>query len=350
MEDHVFIGEKRIGYEDPCFIIAEAGINHNGDEILAKKLIDVAQLAGADAVKFQTFHAEMLVTESASKAEYQQAKTSSEESQYEMLQRLELSDETFFRLSEYAIRKGILFLSTPFDEQSVDLLDDLAIPAFKIPSGEITNNLLLRKVASKQKPVILSTGMSTLGEVENAVRVLRTSGSGRIVLLHCTTSYPAPVNSVNLRAMETLRCAFKVPVGYSDHTEGITIPVAAAAMGARVIEKHFTLNRTFPGPDHQASIEPHTLSEMVIAIRNVEQALGSGLKTPTQVEENIIQVARRSIVANKDIIAGEILSADLLSVKRPGTGISPQFLELVIGKRAKRDIRKNSLITWDIIE
>ena len=253
------VNRKKIGYNQPCFIIAEAGVNHNGDVNLAKRLIVAAIEAGADAIKFQTFHTDNVVTRTAEKAGYQKNTTSSEESQYEMIKKLELSDEVFLELSDYAKKRGIIFLSTPFDDESVDLLDRIDVPAFKIPSGEITNFPLLKKIAEKKKPVILSTGMATLGEVEDAFHYLKKCGVQEIVLLQCTTSYPASINSVNLRAMETLRCAFHVPVGYSDHTEGNMISIAAVAMGACVLEKHFTMDRTLPGPDHKASLEPHEL-------------------------------------------------------------------------------------------
>ena len=281
----MLIANKLIGRDQPCFIIAEAGVNHNGDINLAKQLINAAVEAGADAVKFQTFHADNVVTRDAEKAEYQKSTTSSDESQYDMIKKLELPDDAFRELSDYANDKGIIFLSTPFDEESVDLLDDIGVPAFKIPSGEITNFPLLKKIAEKHRPIILSTGMATLGEVEEAFLYLKEMGSKDVILLHCTTSYPAPFDSVNLRAMDTLQCAFKVPVGYSDHTEGLTIPIAAVAMGARVIEKHFTIDRTLQGPDHQASIEPHELMAMVKGIRDVERALGDGMKKPTPEEE-----------------------------------------------------------------
>ena len=333
-----------------CFIIAEAGVNHNGDKNLAKQLIDAAVEAGADAVKFQTFHAENVVTSTAEKAEYQKSTTSSDESQYNMIKKLELPEETFREVANYAESEGIIFLSTPFDEESVDLLDEIGVPAFKIPSGEITNFPLLKRITEKQKPIILSTGMATLGEVEEAVTYLKKHGADSITLLHCTTSYPAPVYSVNLRAMDTLRCAFQVPVGYSDHTEGITIPIAAAAMGAYLIEKHFTLDRTLPGPDHKASLEPQELTAMVKAVRDVERAHGNGIKGPTEEEEAIKRVARRSIVAKHDIHVGGALTEDDLAIKRPGTGIEPRYFDLILQKKAKVSIQKDQVIQWDMIE
>jgi N,N'-diacetyllegionaminate synthase len=350
MQNGIKIGNRLIGPRNPCFIIAEAGVNHNGDITLAKKLVDAAVEAGADAVKFQTFKAENVVTLTAEKAEYQKNTTGMGESQYEMIKKLELSEADFWDLSEYARDAGIIYLSTPFDEESVDLLDRIGVPAFKIPSGEITNFPLLKKVAEKSKPIILSTGMATLGEVEEALNYLRRNGAEDIILLHCTTSYPAPVKSVNLCAMETLRCAFQVPIGYSDHTEGITIPIAAAAMGACIIEKHFTLDSTLPGPDHQASLEPQELSAMVKAVRDVEVARGNGVKGPTKEEEEIKKVARRSIVAKRDICVGNVLKERDLAIKRPGTGIEPRYLESILQMKARVSIQKDQVIQWDMVE
>lgn len=344
------IAEKKIGLKNPCFIIAEAGVNHNGDITLAKRLIDAALNAGADAVKFQTFKADALVTFSAEKAEYQIKNTGTEESQYQMIKHLELSDQELQELFFYSQSIGIIFLSTPFDEGSVDLLDELGVPAFKIPSGEITNIPLLKKIAEKKKPIILSTGMATLGEVEESVVSLHQYGAKEIILLHCTTSYPAPINSVNLLAMETLHNAFKVPVGYSDHTQGITIPVAAVALGACVLEKHFTIDRNLPGPDHQSSLEPDELKAMVQAIRDVECAFGNGVKFPSKEEEIIKKVVRKSIVAISDINAGDFILPNHIAIKRPGTGIEPKNFKFLVGKRAKNVILKDQVIMWDMIE
>jgi N-acetylneuraminate synthase len=341
----ISIGNWKIGDGEPCFIIAEAGVNHNGDLALAKRLIDAAADAGSDAVKFQTFHAENIVTSKAVKADYQKVTTSSEESQYKMLKKLELAESIFFDLAEYASQKQILFLSTPFDTESVDLLDDVGVPAFKIPSGEITNFPLLKKIARKNKPVILSTGMSTLGEVEAAFFYLKKEGAQSLILLHCTTCYPAPVASINLRAMESLRHAFHVPVGYSDHSEGITIPIAAAAMGACIIEKHFTLDRGFEGPDHKASLEPLELKAMVQGIRDVGLALGDGVKRPAPDEERNKEIIRKSLVAAKDIAMGETITEDMLCIKRPGTGINPVDYSRVLGTISLRAIGKDEVIT-----
>ena len=334
--------------ENRTFIIAEAGVNHNGDIKLAKKLIAAAKDAGADAVKFQTFKAENVVIKNAEKAEYQ--KTVKEESQYEMLKKLELTEEDFEELADYAKKRGILFLSSPFDKESVDLLYELDIPAFKVGSGEITNFPLLRYIAKKRKPIILSTGMAILGEVEEALNVIRSEGVEDIILLHCVSNYPARIEDVNLRAIETLKQAFKLPVGFSDHTLGITALIAAVALGACVIEKHFTLDRNLPGPDHKASLEPNELKEMVQAIRDVEKALGDGVKRPTKDEEEIKRAARRSIVAKVDIPKGTIIAEDMLDVKRPGTGIEPKYIDMIVGKKAKENIRKDELVTREIIE
>ncbi|WFN35004.1 N-acetylneuraminate synthase [Methanogenium sp. S4BF] len=350
MQQQIKIENNIIGPQNPCFIIAEAGVNHNGDVALAKKLIDAAFEAGADAVKFQTFKAENIVTPTAEKAEYQKMRTGTSESQYEMIKKLELSEADFWDLSEYAKNAGILFLSTPFDEESVDLLDEIGVPAFKIPSGEITNFPLLKKIAQKSIPIILSTGMATLGEVEESVNYLKKYGAEEIILLHCTTSYPAPVKSVNLRAMDTLRCAFQIQVGYSDHTEGITVPIAAVAKGACVIEKHFTLDKTLPGPDHKASLDPQELTMMVKAIRDVEHALGNGIKGPNDEEKSIKTVSRRSIVAKRDLKEGDILTEEDLTIKRPGTGIEPKYVDSIVQKKTRILIRKDQVITWDMIE
>jgi len=344
----IVVGNRHIGEDEPCFIIAEAGVNHNGSVKSTKKLIDVAKDAEADAVKFQTFKAENVVIKNAEKAEYQ--KTAKEESQYEMIKKLELTNEDFKELSDYTQKKGILFLSSPFDKESVDLLYELDVPAFKVGSGEITNFPLLKHIAKKEKPIILSTGMATLGEVEEALNVTRNGGVEDVILLHCVSNYPARIEDVNLRAMETLKHAFKLPVGFSDHSLGITVPIAAVALGACVIEKHFTLDRNLPGPDHKASLEPDELKEMVKAIRDVEKALGNGIKKPTKEEDKIKKIARRSIVAKIDIPKGTIIAEDMLDVKRPGTGIEPKYIDMIVGKKAKIDIKKEDLITWGVIE
>ena len=327
-------------------IIAEAGVNHNGDLNLARRLIDVAADAGADRVKFQTFSADRLVTVSADKAPYQARATGSEESQHAMLRRLELSRAMHVELIGHCKARGIEFFSTGFDPASVDLLAELGASSFKIPSGEITNLPYLRHVGRYGKPVILSTGMSSLGEIEAALAVLEQSGTprSRITVLHCTTEYPAPMAEVNLRAMLTIRDAFGVAVGYSDHTPGIEVAIAAVALGAAVIEKHFTLDRTLPGPDHKASLEPAELEAMVRGIRNIEQALGSPIKRATDSEARNKPVARKSLVAARAIRAGEVLTEDNLAVKRPGSGVSPMCWDQVLGRKACRDFAADELI------
>ncbi|OGO58329.1 MAG: N-acetylneuraminate synthase [Chloroflexi bacterium RBG_19FT_COMBO_47_15] len=350
MSKRIRIGGRVVGENAPCFIIAEAGVNHNGDVNLAKRLVDVAMKAGADAVKFQSFKAENVVTRKAATAKYQAQTTGSAESQYEMIKKLELSAGNFVGLAHYAQKKGILFLSTPFDKDSVDLLDGLGVPAFKIASGEITNFPLIRYIAEKGKPVILSTGMSTLGEINEALQVIQSEGIKDIVLLHCTTAYPAKVEDVNLKAMETLRREFKVPVGLSDHTLGITIPIAAVALGACVIEKHFTLDKSLPGPDHQASLEPKELKQMNETIREVEKAMGDGNKMPTEEERQIQKAVRRSIVARVNIPKGTIITEAMLDIKRPGTGLEPKYMDKVIGAVARYRIQQDEPLTMNKLE
>jgi N,N'-diacetyllegionaminate synthase len=327
-------------------IIAEAGVNHNGSIELAKKLIDVAAKAGADFVKFQTFKAKTVVTRTADKAEYQKESTGAAESQFEMIKKLELNRTAHLELIQHCGKRDIRFLSTAFDHDSIDLLAELNIPFYKIPSGEITNLPYLRHVGRMGKPIIMSTGLSTLEEVRVAMEILLTAGLQKedLTILHCNTEYPTPMADVNLRAMLTIRDELGVNVGYSDHTLGIEVPVAAVAMGACVIEKHFTLDRNMPGPDHAASLEPDELKSMVSAIRNIEQALGYGEKKPSPSETNNIVVVRKSIVAKKDIKKGEVLSDSNLDTKRPGTGISPMEWDAYIGKFADREYQTDELI------
>lgn len=326
------------------FIIAEAGVNHNGSIEIARKLVDVAAMAGADAVKFQTFKAENLVCRNARKADYQMETTDRGESQLDMLKKLELTPEMHEQLIDYCRQKGIMFLSTPFDIDSLHYLIRCGIGIIKIPSGEITNYPFLREIGRTGKKVIISSGMSTLDEVRDAVKVLVDNGSGGITVLHCNTEYPTPYADVNLRAMLTLKEELGVDVGYSDHTRGIEVPVAAAALGASVIEKHFTLDKSMEGPDHKASLEPAELQAMVRAIRNIESALGSGRKEPSKSEKKNIAIARKSIVAKCDIDAGELFTEDNLTAKRPGTGISPMQWVQVVGQRAKRKFNTDELI------
>ncbi|WP_414838646.1 N-acetylneuraminate synthase [Carnobacterium sp. TMP28] len=327
------------------FIIAEAGVNHNGSIELAKELIKKGAEAGVDAVKFQSFKADKLVTIHAKKADYQVTNTgNNEESQYQMIKKLELDYDKHQELMDYATSLGVMFLSSAFDLESIDLLQDLGLGIFKIPSGEITNLPYLRKTAKTGKKVILSTGMSTLGEIEEALRVLRENGAKEITVLHCNTEYPTPMEDVNLLAMNAMKEAFKVPVGYSDHTLGIEVPIAAVALGATLIEKHFTLDKTMTGPDHKASLEPDELKEMVTSIRNIEQALGNGVKTPTDSERKNKAIARKSLVAKTTIESGERYSEDNLEIKRPGTGLSPMLWDELIGKKATKNYQKDELI------
>jgi len=320
-------------------IIAEAGVNHNGDLDLARRLIDCASQSGADLVKFQTFSATRQATRDALKADYQVQTTGSAESQFDMLRRLELTEEMHHELIAHCRARGVGFFSTGFDIQSVDFLLSLGLERFKIPSGEITNLPYLRHIGRLGKDVILSTGMASLGEISEAIDILADAGLSRdrITVLHCTTEYPAPMEEVNLRAMQRMQAAFGVPVGYSDHTRGIEVAIAAVALGATVIEKHFTLDRNLPGPDHKASLEPGELAAMVSAIRNVESALGDGIKRPTASEIRNRPVARKSIVARVAIARGERFSAQNLDAKRPGTGLSPMLWDQVVGKVAQRD-------------
>ena len=327
-------------------IIAEAGVNHNGDLILAQKLIDVAAEAGVDFVKFQTFKSDKLLTPYAKKAEYQSQTVDDTESQYSMLKKLELSREMHETLIGHCELRGIKFFSTGFDLESIDLLSELGLDRFKIPSGEITNLPYLNKIGRYGKPVILSTGMATLKEVGNALNQLEGAGTprNRITVLQCTTEYPTPMIDVNLRAMLTIRDAFGVHVGYSDHTLGIEVAIAAVALGASVIEKHFTLDRDLPGPDHKASLEPNELKSMVDAIRNIEKAMGNGIKRPSSSELKNMPIARKSLVAACIIQEGEVFTETNLTVKRPGTGLSPMRWEEVIGLHASRNFAPDELI------
>jgi N,N'-diacetyllegionaminate synthase len=328
------------------YIIAEAGVNHNGDINIAKRLIEVAKAAGADAVKFQTFKTELLVSKNAPKADYQKATTDVNENQFDMIKKLELSVEDHSVLIYYCAEVGIEFLSSPFDLESIDLLHEIGLPLFKIPSGEITNLPYLKKIAAFNKRVILSTGMSTLREVEEAINLLNTYGTdkNKITLLHCNTEYPTPYDDVNLKAMQTLKDTFGIEVGYSDHTQGIEISIAAVALGATVIEKHFTLDKSLPGPDQLASLDPKELKQMVESIRHIEIAMGNGVKEVSQSERKNISIARKSIVAAVDIKKGELFSDKNITAKRPGNGISPMKWNSVLGETAKRDFLADELI------
>lgn len=344
------LGGRYVGPGYPCFIIAEAGVNHNGDLSIARHLVDVAADAGADAVKFQTFHAEKLVTAEAPKADYQKQATSVGESQLEMLKRLELTREMHVELIAHCRQRGIAFLSTPFEEASADCLVGLGLMFLKVPSGEITNLPFLDHVARKQLPVILSTGMATLAEVEDAVAVFRTAGNPRLILLHCVSSYPANPVECNLRAMQTMANAFGLPIGFSDHTLGIEVAMAAVALGACVIEKHFTIDRVMPGPDHKSSLEPAELLELVRGIRSVESALGDGRKVRTASEQNTADVARKSIVAACDIPKGVVVTAGMLVLRRPGTGLLPVLIPRIVGRKALQHISAGTLISLEMLQ
>jgi N-acetylneuraminate synthase/N,N'-diacetyllegionaminate synthase len=340
---------KEIGPGQACYIIAEAGVNHNGSVEKGIKLIDAALEADADAVKFQTFRADRLVVPGAARAAYQVANAGGDEDQLAMLQRLELSASDFSRLAEYCGERGITFLSSPFDKASVDLLCELAVPLLKIGSGELTNYSLLRYAAGKGCPLILSTGMADMREVEIAVDVVREAGCGGLALLHCVSNYPADPASVNLRAMQTLREQFGVPVGFSDHTRGVEVAIGAAALGADVLEKHLTLSRSDCGPDHAASLEPIEFKAMVYAMRNVEKALGDGNKRPVAEEAGVAAVARRSLFAACDIEAGATITETMLCARRPGTGMPPTATGDVVGRSAACAIRANEMIRPDVL-
>lgn len=348
-EPRLKIGNREVGGGAPCFVIAEAGVNHNGELGTALRLVDAAADAGADAVKFQTFNADHLVIASAPKAAYQSARVGSATSQHQMLRALELSDADHRALQQRCGERGIMFLSTPFDEAAADLLEQLGVAAYKISSGELTNVLLLDHVARKRRPIVLSTGMADLDEVAAAVSRLRQHGAP-LALLQCTTAYPADPASVNLRAMQTMADEFEVPVGLSDHTPGIAVAIAAAALGAAVVEKHLTLDRSMAGPDHQASLEPAEFRAMVIGIRDAQAALGDGIKRPASGESELAQVVRRSLVSARALKAGHQLIASDVVAKRPGTGLPPSEFDSVIGCRLRRDIGKDEQLAWELLD
>jgi N,N'-diacetyllegionaminate synthase len=342
----VTVGDRVIGGGRPCFVIAEAGVNHNGSPALALDLVRAAAACGADAVKFQTFRAEALVTAGARKAAYQQ-RGAAGQTQLEMLKALELGQEAFAELKRVSEELGLVFLSTPFDPDSARLLANLGVAAFKVPSGEVTNHPFLAQIAGFGVPVLMSTGMSELAEVVDAVAVLRANGDPPLALLHCVSAYPAPPDQYNLRAMDSLRSRLGVPVGLSDHTLGWEVALAAAARGADVIEKHLTLDRTMAGPDHAASLEPPQFAEMVGQLRVVQSALGDGEKRPAPCERDVMEVARKSVVAVRDLAAGEHFGPDDLTVKRPGTGIPPRHLADIVGRRLARPVTADTPIAWD---
>ncbi len=338
------IGSREVGPGRPCFVIAEAGVNHNGDPELAAKLVERAADAGADAVKFQTFRADDLATAGAPKAAYQEAAAVDGESQLEMLRRLELDADAHRALAEQARRRGVVFLSSAFDAASVELLDGLDIAAFKVASPDVVNVPLLRWIGAKRRPVILSSGAADLDEVERAVGVLRRAGAGGIVALHCVSAYPAAASDANLRAMQTMADRLGVPIGYSDHTEGTDVALAAAALGACAIEKHFTLDRALPGPDHRASLEPDELGELIRGVRRVESALGDGVKRRRPAEQEVAVAVRRSLAAAEPLTAGTVLEEAMLIPLRPGTGIPPDRIDDVVGRRLRRELARGELL------
>jgi N-acetylneuraminate synthase/N,N'-diacetyllegionaminate synthase len=359
------INNRYIGEDESVFIIAEVGVNHNKNFKLAKKLINIAKNSGADAVKFQTFKAENLVSKYTKMVSYQKRNIGKKESQKEMLKKLELDYGDFKKLKKYCDKKNIIFLSTPHTEDAIDFLEPL-VPAYKIGSGDLTNIPFLKKVAAKGKPIILSTGMATMEEIKDSLKVFYMEGNKQIVMLHCTTNYPCPLEEVNLRAMQSMRKELNCLVGYSDHTAGIWVSIAAVIMGVTIIEKHFTLDKNLPGPDHKASLEPNELKKMIHNIRNVEDRLKKGekmeniLKTipniekilgnfdkkPTKSEEKMKKLIRKSIVANVDITKGTIITKNMLSIKRPGTGIAPKYIDDIIGREVKKDIKQDELISF----
>jgi N,N'-diacetyllegionaminate synthase len=340
------IAGRKVGDGHPCLVIAEAGVNHNGDLELARELVKLAAASGADAIKFQTFTADRLATASAPKAAYQAARTERGESAQAMLKRLELDAAAHRQLLDDCRREGIMFLSSAFDELSADLLEELGVEAYKIPSGEITNLPYLRHIASKGKPLIVSTGMSDMDEVATAFDAVH---NVPVVLLHCVSLYPSPAEGTNLRAMQTMRERFKVPAGYSDHTVGSDISLAAIALGASVLEKHFTTDRNLPGPDHAASLEPGELTSLIQSIRHVEAALGDGVKKPLPAEAETAAVARKSIVATVDIDEGTVITPEMVAIKRPGTGLLPARIDWVVGRRARKAIASGSVVTEDAV-
>ncbi len=341
----IVLNMRKTGKKNKIFIIAEAGVNHNGDLRLAKRLIDAAKSAGADAVKFQTFLAEKLVIAHAPQAAYQR-RNARDVSQLAMLEKLELSFNAFRELSVYSQRKGIMFLSTPFESESARFLYDIKMPIFKISSGDLNNIPFLIEVARYHRPMIVSTGMSTLAEVGEAVQAILKAGNKKLTLLHCTSNYPTAYEDVNLRAMATLRMAFGFPIGLSDHTPGIEVAVAAVALGAQVIEKHFTLNKEFSGPDHKASLDPSELAALVRAVRHIESAFGDGIKAPRRCEIAVRAVARKSLVVVEKIPAGTALTKRMLAIKRPGTGIEPKDLSKVVGRHLRRAASKDEVLEW----
>ena len=343
------IKNRLIGENQPIFIIAEAGVNHNGDILLAKKLVDAASEACADAVKFQTFKSEGVVTKNTGIADYAKKNIGKDVKQIDMIKKFELTYKDFENIKKYCDKKGIIFLSTPHSFDAIDFLEDL-IPAYKFGSGDLTNIPALQHAAKKGKPMILGTGMATLQEVKDAVNAIRKNGNNQVVALHCTTNYPCPFEKVNMNAMKTMQKELNCLVGYSDHTMGITVPIMAASLGAVVIEKHFTLDINLPGPDHKASLEPDELKKMVIEIINVEKTLGSYEKKPTVSEEKIKEIVRKSLVTKNKLLKGTKIEREMLDIKRPATGIPPFEIDKVVGKTVKKDIKKDSVLCWSDFE
>jgi N-acetylneuraminate synthase/N,N'-diacetyllegionaminate synthase len=340
---------KFVGEQQPIFIIAEAGVNHNGKIEFAKKLVDIAANSGADAVKFQTFKTENLVTYNLESADYVKKNIGKNIKQHDMIKSLELNYQDFTNLKNYCDKKKIIFLSTPHSFDAIDYLENL-VPAYKFGSGDLTNIPALKYAAKKGKPIILSTGMSTLNEVKVAIESIRSNGNDKIIALHCTTNYPCPIDEVNLRAMITMKNQLDCFVGFSDHTMGITASIAATSLGAVLIEKHFTIDRNLPGPDHKASLEPIELKNMVTEIKNIEKILGDYEKKPTLNEEKIISIVRKSIVAKNGIEKGSIIREDMLVIKRPGTGLEPNYIHKIIGKKTKRKIQRDEVFQLDMVE
>lgn len=337
------ISDRKIGKGGACFIVAEIGINHDGDVDLAKKLVDKAKEAGADAVKFQTFKTDKFLSKNIKVPKH----VGSTKSFFEMLRKLELSEEEHYEISKYCENKEIIFISTPLDYESVDLLDNVGVPAFKIASCDLDNLPFLKYVSKKGKPIILSTGMGTLGEVDEAIQMIYSTGNKDLVLLHCISAYPPKIEDINLKAMETLEKSFHLPVGFSDHSVGVTIPLAAVALGACVVEKHFTLDKNMEGPDHAISADPRELTELIRGIRIIEKALGDGIKIPTNDEVEMQRSFRKSLVAKVDISRGTMIREDMLEIKRPGTGLTPKYMDLILGRIAKRDIKKDSIVSFE---
>ncbi len=345
------IGNKRVGENAPCLIIAEAGSNYNGSLEIAKKLVDAAVEAHADVVKFQTFKADLIVTKTTPKAEYQRQGDGDSQSYYDLLKWLEIPDEDWRKLKQYCGQKGIIFMSTPHSgEWSVNLLEELDVPAYKLGSGDLTNLPFLEYIAKKGKPMIISTGMAVMEEIKEAVDTIHAAGNNQIAVLQCTTSYPLEIENVNLRAMDTIQKEVGTMVGFSDHTLGNEAALAAVARGAKIVEKHFTIDKNLPGPDHKASATPEEFKQLVQSIRKTEKSLGSAEKKPTPTEQEIARIARKSIIAAEDILAGTSITEDMLIIKRPGTGIKPKYVKEVEGKRAKEDLIKDTIISWEMLE